>query len=254
MFYNFTNCAFTVNSAYKCFRKSNSGLSVNRRHTAISLRLSGRTTFEFQNKKERVGAGDIVFIPPGVDYYIDEENVELIALHLNLFGKTDTTIRIMHTKNPEIFIKLFERILEEWKEKREGYEYRCTSLLYSVFSELEKTEVLDTERDFELIKNGVIYLRENFFKQEISIAKLSDMCNLSEVYFRKLFKKQYGISPLRELARLRINLAKALLEIKSYTIAEVSEQCGFSDCCNFSTFFKRETGKTPTEYKKEHMY
>lgn len=250
MFFDYTKCAFTVNSIYKCYRKTNKVSNTDRRHTAISLRLSGDTTFEFQNKKEHAGAGDIVFIPPGVDYYIDEKDVELIALHLNLFGKSDTSIRVIHTKKPEIFIKLFERILQEWKEKREGYEYRCTSLLYSIFAELEKTEILDIERDFELIKTGVIYLRENFFRQDISISMLADMCNLSEVYFRRLFKKKYGISPLRELARLRTNLAKALLEIKSYNITEISELCGFSDCCNFSTFFKRETGKTPTEYKK----
>jgi len=254
MFFDYTKCAFTVNSIYKCYRKTNSGPSVNRRRTAIALRLSGHSTFEFQNKSESAGSGDIVFIPPGVDYYIEEANVSLIAIHLNLFGESDTSIRIVHTKKPEVFVKLFERILEEWNEKREGYEYRCTSHLYSVFAELEKTETMDVEREFELINNGVIYLRENFFRKDISVSALAAMCNLSEVYFRKLFKKKYGISPLRELARLRTNFAKSLLEIKSYTISEVSEQCGFSDSCNFSTFFKRETGKTPAEYKKEHMY
>ena len=167
MFFDYSKCAFTVNSTYKCFRKSNSGLSANRRHAALSLRLSGHSTFEFQNKKENAEAGDIVFIPPGIDYYIEEENVNLIAMHINLFGERDASIRIIHTKKPEVFAKLFERILEEWQEKREGYEYKCTSLLYSVFAELEKTEVLEVERDFELINSGVIYLRENFFRKDI---------------------------------------------------------------------------------------
>jgi YesN/AraC family two-component response regulator len=50
---------------------------------------------------------------------------------------------------------------------------------------------------------------------------------------------------------IRIEKAKELL-LKGDTIADTAYETGFSDPNYFSKCFKKQTGKTPSEFVKEH--
>ena len=49
----------------------------------------------------------------------------------------------------------------------------------------------------------------------------------------------------------RFDLAKHLLKQRSFTISEISFMLGYSDLGNFSRSFKRQTGLSPQEYRRE---
>ena len=74
---------------------------------------------------------------------------------------------------------------------------------------------------------------------------------MSETYFRKLFEKHYGCSPLTYINQRRLDYAIELLKTKYYTVAEVSEKCGFSTPYYFSSFVKKKTGHPPIDLIKE---
>ncbi|MBR4114401.1 MAG: AraC family transcriptional regulator, partial [Bacteroidales bacterium] len=46
-----------------------------------------------------------------------------------------------------------------------------------------------------------------------------------------------------------VNRAKELLNSQTLSIAQVSDRLGFGYPQHFVRFFKRKTGKTPTEYR-----
>ena len=94
------------------------------------------------------------------------------------------------------------------------------------------------------------YIHENFTDQSLTVEKLANYTNISETYFRKLFLSNYGTTPLDYINKLRLNYAIELLSSGYYTVNEVSEKCGFSTPYYFSAFIKKQTNKSPIQFKK----
>ena len=74
---------------------------------------------------------------------------------------------------------------------------------------------------------------------------------VSEVYLRRLFLKETGMSPMAYLQKERIAEAKRHLSRTGESVTAIAALCGYSDVYVFCHAFKRETGKTPTEYRAE---
>jgi len=73
---------------------------------------------------------------------------------------------------------------------------------------------------------------------------------VSTVYFRKLFTKIIGISPINYIQQLRIKKAKEMLKSDFSKISVISEAVGYPNIYHFSKMFKQITGVSPTEYAK----
>jgi AraC-like DNA-binding protein len=59
-----------------------------------------------------------------------------------------------------------------------------------------------------------------------------------------------GSTPHRYVLRARIERASELLRMTSLSIAEISDAVGFAGQSHFCTAFGRETGVTPTQYRR----
>ena len=84
----------------------------------------------------------------------------------------------------------------------------------------------------------------------IPISELAKSCNISEVYFRKLFKKEMGVSPVEYRNRLRLERAKQYLEYGDISVQEISDELGYSTVSHFIKIFREEFGVPPLEYRK----
>lgn len=249
MFYNNKNIGFSIRYVYKSKRGTQTCFCGGRKITALSLRLSGYSIFEFQNKRIKAEAGSLTYIPPGVDYTLQEGMDELIIIHLDAFGQNEDTIQIINTQDSVFYAELFNQIYLIWESKCEGYTNLCLSLLYTLFSELEKKELQFHSSSYPLIRDSVVYMRSNFHDPNLTISALAAKCGISEVYFRKLFKEEFGISPGKELLRMRIDFAKTMLGSELFSVAQIAETAGFHDQRYFSVSFKKATGVTPSDYR-----
>jgi AraC-like DNA-binding protein len=97
------------------------------------------------------------------------------------------------------------------------------------------------------LNNLILYMRENLDK-EISLDDLSQSVNISKGHLIELFKKEYNITPIKYLNRIRISKAKELLSSSSYNINQIAEKTGFQDSRYFSRIFRKLEGITPSEY------
>lgn len=59
-----------------------------------------------------------------------------------------------------------------------------------------------------------------------------------------------GYNPSAYILNLRINKAKNILSTKNIPITEVADECGFYDLPYFSRTFKKQTGVTPSQYRR----
>mgnify|MGYP004453714443 CR=1 FL=1 len=75
---------------------------------------------------------------------------------------------------------------------------------------------------------------------------------LTPDYANRVFKDAYGLSIKDYLTDLRMQKAQLLLRDEANTISEVVAQVGFDNFSYFSTQFKKYTGLTPNEWKRQN--
>lgn len=83
------------------------------------------------------------------------------------------------------------------------------------------------------------------------LEELAASINYSVPYFSSMFKKAVGESFMQYLTRLRIEQAKLLLLTTDHKTFEISESIGFENYRSFNRIFKKETGVSPSDYRKQ---
>ncbi len=96
------------------------------------------------------------------------------------------------------------------------------------------------------------FIRDNLTR-EINLAELAKLCNLDPTYFHKLYTAAFGKTPAQRHLGFRITAAKTALLGSKVSIADVAAQCGFSSQTYFCYRFKKVTGKTPAQYRREML-
>lgn len=123
------------------------------------------------------------------------------------------------------------------------------SLLYRLLSQaVVPSEQGPSSPKRLILQPAIEYLENHYDDPRLNNATLARLSYISEVYFRKIFKEEYGVSPKQYILQIRIDKAKELLKSGYLTITAVSEMVGYSSIYHFSRAFKAHTGYSPTEY------
>lgn len=222
----------------------------NRNYCALSYRIESDAKISWQNKTIKVADNTLTFFPTGIDYTRECTHDHMIVIHLDIDNYISNNIQSITPNNPDRILSYFKKIHKVWTEKKTGYRYKATSLLYSMFSEL-CYEFSKSASVPEVIADAVEYIHKNYTDSDLKISELAHICGVSDVYFRKLFTSHFNITPKKYINRLRFEYAKSLLNNGDITIFEIAERCGFNDVKHFSTAFKRYTGYPPS--KQEYL-
>jgi AraC-like DNA-binding protein len=101
------------------------------------------------------------------------------------------------------------------------------------------------------VENFETILISNISNKDFSMSKALEHIPLCPDHFKKLFKKETGLTPSQYLMEKRINHAKQLLEngySRFITIKQVAAQVGFDDAYYFSRVFKKYAGNSPLDW------
>ena len=94
------------------------------------------------------------------------------------------------------------------------------------------------------------YLEDNYMF-DLSLDSVGEILHISPAYLSAQFKKYQKMNFLDCLTELRINAAKELLADPLRSTAEVASMVGYDDSSYFARAFKKRTGMTPTQYRRQ---
>jgi AraC family transcriptional regulator len=99
------------------------------------------------------------------------------------------------------------------------------------------------------IQRAIDHVYQNVGEQ-ITIDDMARTAMFSKFHFTRLFQRATGVSPGRFLSAVRLQQAKKLLLSTSLSVAEISNQVGYSSVGTFSSRFKSSVGLSPTAYRE----
>jgi len=96
------------------------------------------------------------------------------------------------------------------------------------------------------------YIKQHL-AESLTIDKLSALACMSKATFFRVFKREFGITPVEFIIRERLGEAKRLLRHPLASVAEVCLRAGFNNLSYFQALFKKHEGVTPGAYKKQML-
>jgi AraC-like DNA-binding protein len=87
-------------------------------------------------------------------------------------------------------------------------------------------------------------------EQPLPVADLAALAHLAPTWFSRLFAREIGMPPGQYVTARRIAAAQQWLRASDLTLAEIALQTGFADAFHLSRTFKRQTGMSPSVYRK----
>lgn len=89
------------------------------------------------------------------------------------------------------------------------------------------------------------------YRENIGLNDAADAAGVNSTYLSYLFSQEMGIGFSNYLLNLRIKYARKLLKESNFKIRQVAEKSGFNDYHYFSKVFKKMTGVSAAQYRKD---
>ena len=125
----------------------------------------------------------------------------------------------------------------------------------TIASAVEKLEEYKTknkpEADPEMADavNTIKKYLESHYSEVITRKKIEELVHLNQDHINREFKKQTGYTLMEYVQHYRILMAKKMLRETTLSISEISIRTGYDSPAYFSKIFKKQTERTPLEYR-----
>ena len=247
-----------VARARKLPTSSKKSIDVVRQHNVLIFMNGCEKHYALKNGKALHAANnDIVFLPAGSEYTVFQiKPGETYSLNFDLGSSAELSPFVFHPKNAAAFSESFKKASKAWGKKYTGYEMRLKSETYNVICNIIKEYELEyiSKSSNSRLSPALDYIQKEYTKDNIPVSLLAELCGMSEVTFRSIFTNSMGITPIKYINNLKLELAKELLSSSDRSITEIAELSGFHDECYFSREFKKQAGISPSEFRKQSKF
>lgn len=103
-----------------------------------------------------------------------------------------------------------------------------------------------------LLQETEVFIRSHL-AEDLSLERLSRRAKFSPSHFHRIFTAWFGKTPHEFILSCRIEAAKASLQADNCSLIELAAACGFSSQSHFSAQFKKATGQTPLQYRRQML-
>lgn len=124
-------------------------------------------------------------------------------------------------------------------------------LEYKMLNDFIKVLKKNKEYIYNSLINRVIqYIKKNV-ENNLSLRDISSFVNVHPNYLSAAFKKEVGKTLTEYINEVRIESIKQYINYTNLSISEISFTFNFNHVTYFSRFFKKHTGLTPMEYRRQ---
>ncbi len=230
----------------------------------------GTQTYVVGPDRLDLAAGDMIITQPGAVHGTDVEPQNRGCLYwiqflrptrrqtfLGLSSRDADTLfdQLRHLKGNlfhtcDLLIPTFERILATHADPANPLRKASVQnlLLRLILDILDLTKHAAQHPCSPCVRRALRHLAEHCAGR-LSLSALAALSGISESYFKVLFKREVGMTPLEHLLWCRVERAKRLLRETDTPVTAVAFGLGFATSQHFATVFKRLTGHTPREFR-----
>lgn len=224
----------------------------NRHYDALSFRIRSNTVIIDNELQINLQDNSIAYFPANHEYTRIAELDDLIVVHFKCYDFSGRCIEHFLPTNPEEYNEMFHQLLSSWQAKEPGYQYHSAAIFNRILERIH-CDNLPVSLTHSKIDPSIQYIQQNLYQTDLSLATAAQKSFVSDVYFRKLFKEHFGISPKQFVIQRRIQQAASLILAGYCSLHEVAEMCGYPDYKHFTTEFKRIMGVSPSQYEYNHI-
>ena len=254
---------------------------VNSPFTRIFYVTEGEAWVKLPYKTVHLRPGNLYIVPaytlhsyecngPFVHYYLHV--YEGVTSEMNLVEQYDFPVEVEGSHDDEL---LFQRMCEQHPQAKlpesnpRAYDnatqftdyverYRDMPLwqkmelrgaILVLFSRFLRHAVLHVWTSDDRMKRVQEHIHSHI-NSNIDVEELADVACVTKPYLIRLFKREFGTSPVQYINKKKVERAQLLLYTTEMPVKEVAYELGFSDHSYFIRMFRKQTSITPQEYRE----
>ena len=253
----FPSCPFVTvftDLTARCSLKQDSFIWKTGNEALLIFHESASITYSLNGEEYHADPGSVMFLPPESTC---DGNIRIggsvirIGYQSESAAKSPERPMLLTTFAPRHLRDRFLHFAHSLEAATEGHEIAMLADFYGILYDLNRNTDEGNRRMLQQdkIRPSVAYLEKHDTDRRLSMKQVAALSGVSETYFRTLFEKLYGCTPLQFVNGRRLRRAAALLTDTTMSVEEIREACGFGDSAHFVRSFRKLMGLSPEEYR-----
>jgi AraC-like DNA-binding protein len=244
--------------------------------------VEGKHEWKVNNQSYLLFPGDIAVVLPGQMFggkqdFLDIGTISWIDMHIDgpdsqgkmQLGKwsslseteTNTIGKILLLNNTAVLSRqkeagdILQSIYKELTTQEIGFTSCVNHLLDDLFILIARqlSKQGNARRDFPQTFNKLEEVLRGNLSHQWTVEEMAALVGLGTTAFTEKVKRFTGFSPLHYLINIRISEAIRLLKKENVNLTDIALDVGFYSSQHFSTTFKKLTGYTPSQFRKNNL-